>query len=1302
MVAYRNLNPEPADVIKNLFQAAQAKDTSAHGQVEVTADEGIFFITNDGAEIPLDGELLRADRSNLDSALSRVGEAELELAAAEGRITQAEADLVTADGRITETQSNLSTAKTELEAADSALASRSTALELWRQTDVDPDLLTLNQKIAGSAGTLAEAESALSTLDSRIDTHDASISAAETRLDAAEGSLTTTQGELDTLEVTVGDVQAAAAAAQADADAAQGTANTAITNAQTAQAAADAAAADAATAQAAADDADAAALAASGLAESKGKVLYQSTAPTGADATTQNLWIKTPENIPHTWDATNGWVARTDKTATDAAAAASTANDAADAAQADATQALSNAAAADQKAADALTAAGNAQATADGKNTVTYATTTGAPPVTGRRTGDLHWVVSSASPYNVREQWRFNGTAWVRANLDSTVIANLDVGKLTGVFANISQHLSAGSITSDLVMIGMGGNIFPDPTLKLPSIKLDIPDAWEDGIAGEDGMGSFLIPSGTTQTGVYFGMVNGNARTRVTPGASYYVSAKVRLADAMTHEAGVAIYCRVYKSNDTGWAFASPSNVYLDWNWIEDTYGSRVAPSNTWLPISGMFKIPEGYDQLVVGLYVNGHSGVVPAVRWCKITVEPAADGRLIVDGSVTAKAVDAESVAAAVGEFVQVKAANVEVTQELSTRVANVMDLASRNLIVTGNTELLGETYIRDLASEEIVAASITVGQLTTTGSATIAEAVVDEFWGRFMAVKQITAENVVIASGYNLMPNGRGEKVDKYPFSHSDVFYGNDSTILSGSAVPSGPGLAAGYFYTPSSVGKTTAKVKVKAGAKYTLRVSHRAELTGQSYYWQVRWLGPDNSLVSSEYLESNKIAAAAGTWEHLGPLTREAPAGAIEAYFSLYGNHTNGTQGGVAYWTNMIFAEQVEAELIVDGAITSNKVTADAGFFNKLWVTETLTAKKAIFEEGLEATDATFLGTTVSESLNVTKLLSARNAIINGTLDVEQLNVTGEMMAEILTVPGTLTARQAFFTEGLTTNDAELLGTTIAERIDVDKLGANLVTAGTIKTPNTGSGFYQIDNLGYHAYNAAGAETVRLDGVSNLLTGDLQTAATGSMARLLTRNSTTTLDFFINNEAAHFAQWYDGGTAQKAGFYVIPEASGFNYTTATGMYLDHPNRQVTLGPGLWVTGGLRVAQGTTIEGDFLAEQAGDIGGQLIVRGRLWTDAAVKLSGTMENGNAMQIAYWAGNGPGANSYIDVRVTYQYSFPSTGTRHPFISIEAANYPDIFPVIKTQTTGYCDIRIVNKSTGTSAGWTTVRVLTYRV
>jgi hypothetical protein len=210
--------------------------------------------------------------------------------------------------------------------------------------------------------------------------------------------------------------QSTASSAASAAQAAQGTADQAKTAAANAQGTADQAKSAAATAQSAADNANTQALSAAGIANGKGKVLYQASAPTGANAAATNLWIRTTDNTPWTYNGST-WVQVTDVTATNAAAAAAAANTAAQ-----------NAAAAAQA----------AQATADGRPLILFSANgpSGTAP-----TGSTWFQVNTAQ--SVVGQWQQTGTpgspVWTARPITSDVIANLDVGKLTAGNAAIAD-----------------------------------------------------------------------------------------------------------------------------------------------------------------------------------------------------------------------------------------------------------------------------------------------------------------------------------------------------------------------------------------------------------------------------------------------------------------------------------------------------------------------------------------------------------------------------------------------------------------------------------------------------------------------------------------------------------------------------------------------------------------------------------------------------------------------------------------------------------------------------------------------
>jgi len=237
------------------------------------------------------------------------------------------------------------------------------------------------------------------------------------------------------------DAAAAAATAQSTADTAkanaataQSTADTAKSNAAAAQTTADQAKSAAATAQTAADNANSQALTATGLANGKGRVIYQASAPTGTNANAQNLWIRTTDNTPWTYNGST-WVQVTDKTATDAAAAAAAANTAAQ---------------------NAKAAADAAQATANGRPLILFSTS---GPSGNAPTGSTWFQVNTAQ--SVVGQWQQTGSAtspvWTARPITSEVIANLDVGKLTAGTAAIAtvvaQKIAASTASFQTVNV---------------------------------------------------------------------------------------------------------------------------------------------------------------------------------------------------------------------------------------------------------------------------------------------------------------------------------------------------------------------------------------------------------------------------------------------------------------------------------------------------------------------------------------------------------------------------------------------------------------------------------------------------------------------------------------------------------------------------------------------------------------------------------------------------------------------------------------------------------------------------------
>lgn len=176
-----------------------------------------------------------------------------------------------------------------------------------------------------------------------------------------------------------------------------------------AQAAADLAAADAAFALTAAGNAQT-------TADGKNKIYRQATAPTGT-LVAGDLWYDTSTgNKPYRYSG-SAWVSVQDDSI-----------------------------------AIALNTANAAQTTANGKNKITYSSTT--PGSTANTAGDLWWQFSGG---NVIAQWTgVGGTSWTSNQLASAVIASIDAGKITAGTISVAISLEAATITGGSINIGSG------------------------------------------------------------------------------------------------------------------------------------------------------------------------------------------------------------------------------------------------------------------------------------------------------------------------------------------------------------------------------------------------------------------------------------------------------------------------------------------------------------------------------------------------------------------------------------------------------------------------------------------------------------------------------------------------------------------------------------------------------------------------------------------------------------------------------------------------------------------------------
>ena len=393
------------------------------------------------------------------------------------------------------------------------------------------------------------------------------------------------------------------------------------------------------------------------------------------------------------------------------------------------------------------------------------------------------------------------------------------------------------------------------------------------------------------------------------------------------------------------------------------------------------------------------------------------------------------------------------------------------------------------------------------------------------------------------------------------------------------------------------------------------------------------------------------------------------------------------------------QKAQEDLGDGSGLAAKV---AGFL-------TVSAMTGVFTKSLTAQDATLLGTTIADQLNVQKLIRGRDAILDGTLDVAQLNVTGEMSAKIIST-ATLQARQGFFTDGLTAQDAALLGTTVAEKLVVtDAFSARVVNAMTAQTKN-------LVVTGDAILNQA---TV----VKSLVTPELitQKADIGALAAnmistgaLVAQDSTGSVQ--INSGGITAQDTTPAGTFTRQVKLTPSGLTGGTRTTQT-VRIDGVNNFIT---GTFATaekeqrveiksGGSVAAadfygSGNTVDhlGVWHQADAGDSSASRIVSQNGMTRTAGNPGLVMwpYRGDFAFLGRWARNtdtvkmfwtvnynGIPGGAWADLVYTYTTPFPTQYTDLvPILSVESRSGAECIAVVKTSTPEKITFRVVNKST----------------
>lgn len=478
---------------------------------------------------------------------------------------------------------------------------------------------------------------------------------------------------------------------------------------------------------------------------------------------------------------------------------------------------------------------------------------------------------------------------------------------------------------------------------------------------------------------------------------------------------------------------------------------------------------------------------VAPVVKATKVSTDQLIAGTASLD-TATANKLFADIFAAN-----RITAAQINVTEALSAEVARLMDIKAKNLIVTGNANLSGETFIKTLATAEIAAAKIGVGQLTA-GSASLDTATANRLFADIFAANKITGRELFIGSGTNLIPGGWGGTSKAAPWAAFGL-----NTNESNNA-----GQPAGYSYWVQGRSTVTATVTfgVETGREYRFSVWVKSDVDGSRFYMQVL----TNNGAADAYLLSNETAPN-GSWKEYRS-TWIPGSGVTEVRgIQVYANHPNGTvtSGQYQWFGAFTLTPAVDGVLIKDGSIAAPKIDVTGDLSAKVFTAVSATTAESFVRDRLVVGGAfEVLGESIVNDLNVRGKLRGRDAILAGTLDVKQLNVTEDMAAQIVSAM-TVNTKKLVVTEA-----AVMQHVTAIEGIITPKITASEARIGDLLAGKASIAELQTTIGHFNTLIAQKASIADIQGGNLTLTGFFRSGAAGKPGVIIPQNYTTERGF------------------------------------------------------------------------------------------------------------------------------------------------------------------------------------------------
>lgn len=1014
-----------------------------------------------------------AAKTSAGTAESAATAAQAKIVLAEAAATKAAADAATAKTRADTAAAAATTAAAEADAAEAASA-RATGSAGVAEAAADKaakDAAAALTQAQNAGGNVSVAQAAAAAAQTAADTAKAQASAAGTSAaaadaKAAQAAANAAKAAADALAAQQEATKSAGAAATAKTEAAASAAAAAAaeTSAATAKTRADTAAANATTAAAKATAAEASATKATGSA-GVAETAADKAAKDAAAALTQAQ--NSGSNATAAQTAANAAKAASDTAATQAAAAgtaaakadAAAAKAAADAAQAAADLIVARNAAADARG-DADTALGRADDAVRAAGSAARVLYSTADPSGTARDGDT-WRKTNGAAGDVIGEWRYTkvGTAapsWNPQKVTSEMVSNLDVGKLTvgtaAIVTLVAERIAAAtaefqrvdaknlfvtgtSSLSEVVAKRLAAETGTFITLGVDQLTVTATANLKEAVAAKLFANIFTANKISTQQ-----MLVGNFSNMLENGSFEYGQAGWGTATKWSIDAAAAgrvntgvmkvtgITERTFGPTSAMNIPVDPKDTYRLSGWVktatEDVTATQAEICWYWYSANGTFI---GNHNVTIRKTAAGWvypAGGQPAPA--------AADGWIYMTGQHAPPATAAYLRVRTTATLVN--AADEMLFDDLSVALAS-----DASLLVDGSVTAKTITASEEMGAKLARFIKLEVSDLVATGTAKIGEAVITKLFTQTFATNKLTASQVLIGMPGNVLPDiGHNEPVMTAARNASSTM---TVTLSSSNDLALASNATATTYFRPLGVAQNATAYKdwvpVQPGQvwRWGLKVI-QMKAAGN-----IKFVG--RTLDGQAYANPpGQTAVPAGTGAYSYEV--EIPVG---CYWILPEMALPAGTGSVWVERGSMFMTQViDQALIVDGAITTKKLT----------VTEDMTVKllKAHKVQAIEidvnslTSDTGWIG-VLRGGILINDVVDTKHVKTN-SITADQIQADAINAKHTLTGPLIRTAASGARTE-MTNQGIRVVD---AANVELLRIGYGISTGMSIRNPSSGT--------------------------------------------------------------------------------------------------------------------------------------------------------------------------------------------------------------------------------------------------------